>query len=103
MKKMNLLTKKEIKKVTDKFPEWKLDAKETKLSRTVTFEKQIDALIFIARTTVNSEILKHHPDILFTYLQVKMTITSHEAKGLTKNDVVLLNRLEQILTSQKSG
>lgn len=96
---MKLLTKKEIKKLAGKFPEWKLDSKETKFARTFEFEKQIDALIFIARTTINSEILKHHADITFTYLSVKMTVTTHDAKGLTKNDSALLARIEQVFTS----
>ena len=101
MKKIKLLTKKELKKLDTKFPEWKLDSKETKVSRTFEFEKQIDALIFIARITVNSEILQHHADITFTYLKVKMMITTHEVKGLTKNDVLLLAKVEHIYLSQR--
>jgi len=100
-KTLKLLTKRELKKIEAKFPDWKLDAKETKFSRTFNFEKQIDALIFIARTTVNSEILKHHPDIIFTHLKVKIVITSHEVTGLTKKDVELLTRIEQLLLGKK--
>lgn len=98
--KTKLLTKKEINKVVKKFPLWKLDAKGTKFSRTFEFEKQIDALIFIARTTVNAEILKHHPDIHFTYCKVKMTVTSHELNGLTKTDVQLLGKIEMVALKQ---
>jgi len=100
-KQLKTLSKKELTKLTKKYPEWKLDAKETKLTRTFEFEKHIDALIFIARSTVNAEIVKHHPDITFTYLKVKMVLITHEAKGLTKQDVSLLERIERVHTGQK--
>ncbi len=96
MKKIKTLTTKEIATVLLAYPEWKLDAKETKLSRTFEFEKQIDGLLFIARSTVNAEIVNHHPDITFTYLKVKMVLTTHDAKGLTKNDIDLLHRIEKV-------
>jgi len=95
------LSKKEISKAIEVFPEWKIDAKQTKFIRTFSFEKHIDALIFIARSTVNAEVLKHHPDILFTYCTVKMTVTTHEPKGLTKNDLQLLKRIEHVHAGQK--
>jgi 4a-hydroxytetrahydrobiopterin dehydratase len=100
MKKIKTLTKKEIAKVVLSYPEWKLDVKETKLSRTFEFEKHIDGLIFIARSTVNAEIVKHHPDITFTYLKVKMLITTHDANGLTKKDLELLDRIEKVYSTQ---
>lgn len=100
-KKIKTLTKKELAKVVKKFPQWKMDTKETKLTRTFEFEKHIDALIFIARSTVNAEILKHHPDITFTHKKVKMTIMTHDATGLTKDDVLLVARVEHIYHSQK--
>lgn len=96
-----LLTKKELAKVEKNFPEWKIDKKGTRFTRTLEFEKQIDALIFIARTTVNAEILKHHPDITFTYLKVRMVVMSHDLKGLTKTDILLLARINTIATTQK--
>jgi 4a-hydroxytetrahydrobiopterin dehydratase len=100
-KKIKTLTKKEITKVGKSYPEWKFDTKQTKLSRTFEFEKHIDALIFIARSTVNAEIVKHHPDITFTYAKVKMVLTTHEANGLTKLDLELLERIEKVNTGQR--
>jgi len=96
-----LLTKKEIKKMIETFSEWKIDSNNSKFTRTFVFKKQIDALIFIARTTVNSEVLKHYPDITFTFLKVKMNITTHEVKGLTKDDVLLIARIEHMYASQE--
>ncbi|MFT7507576.1 MAG: 4a-hydroxytetrahydrobiopterin dehydratase [Acidimicrobiales bacterium] len=100
-KTQKVLTQKEIQKIIKKFDDWNIDTKKTKFTRTVTFDKHIDALIFIARVTVNAEILNHHPDVTFTYQRVKLVTTTHEVKGLTKLDVSLMDRVEHIASSQK--
>ena len=97
---MKSLTAKELKKVAKLDNDWKLTAKDTKLTKTYTFDKHIDALIFIARVTVNAEILKHHPDITFTYCKVKVTLTSHDIKALSKQDLLLMARIERLSTAQ---
>lgn len=93
------LRTREIQKLEKNTIGWKLTTKNTKLVKTFKFEKHIDALIFIARVTVHTELLHHHPDIHFTYGTVKMTLTSHEQKALTKKDLALLSRIEK--THQK--
>lgn len=100
-KKIQLLTKKELRRVADVYQDWKLDSKKVKFSRTFKFEKHIDALIFIARTTVNAEILKHHPDITFTYCKVKVVCTSHEQKGLTQKDIELIALINRMCISKQ--
>ncbi len=94
--KIKPLTKKELTKLEKTFPEWKLDKNHIKATRVFEFEKHIDALIFIARSTVNAEVLLHYPDINFTHCKVKMTVTTHEIKALTKQDVELMSRIDQV-------
>jgi pterin-4a-carbinolamine dehydratase len=89
------LSKRELEKLEKNTIGWKLAAKNTKLVKTFEFEKHIDALIFIARITVHTELLHHHPDIQFTYCKAKITLTSHEQKALTKKDLALLSRIEK--------
>lgn len=101
MKKVSLLTKKEIQKQCKKLDEWVLDKSGKKLSLTLTFESHVDALVFIARVTVHAEILQHHPDITFTYKKVKVVLSTHEVKGLTKKDFEFAQRIEQL--QKKSG
>jgi pterin-4a-carbinolamine dehydratase len=95
------LSKKDIKKLVKNFPLWKMDSKGAKCTRIFLFEKHIDALIFIARTTVNAEILKHYPQITFTHSKVKVVITTPDIKALTKHDIALLKRVEMVYTSQR--
>jgi 4a-hydroxytetrahydrobiopterin dehydratase len=92
MKKL-LLNKKEIAKALKKLPDWSANPKETAITHTRTFKNHIDALVFIARITVHAQVLGHHPEILFTYAKVKITLTTHDAKGLTKKDFELADKI----------
>ncbi len=105
-KKVKPLTKRDIQKLEKKPLGWKLTGKNTKLNKTFTFDEHIDALMFIARVTVHAQLIQHHPDIYFSYRTVKITLTTHEIKSLSKRDVTLLLRIEEIYqkgTEQQKG
>lgn len=91
-----LLNKREINAVLKKHDGWLVNAKETFFYKTFTFPKYIDGLVFIARITVHAEVLQHHPDIEFSYGKVKVKLSTHDLKGLTKVDVALLERIEKL-------
>ena len=90
------LTKREIETCLKKYDHWTVNKKQTEFSRTFDFDEHIDALVFIARVTVHAEILEHHPDITFSHKKVKVALTTHSFKALTKVDMALLERIETI-------
>lgn len=98
-KKVVPLTKKEILKLKKLIPLWTVSKKETEIFRTYTTSTHIDALVLIARITVHAQVLNHHPEILFTYAQVKVTLTTHAVKALTKLDIDLATRIDALHTS----
>lgn len=92
------MTKRELKKVLKKLPNWSVNAKETQLQQTFTFATHVAALVFIARITVHAEVLQHHPDITFTHQKVKVKLTTHSEKTLTKKDFLLASRIDGLAT-----
>jgi 4a-hydroxytetrahydrobiopterin dehydratase len=100
MKKESVLLKKQERtKLLKKVPLWTLSAKENALVRTFTFTSHIDALVLIARITVHAQVQNHHPEILFTYNKVKVTLTSHDIKGLSSRDFELAQKIDSLKTS----
>jgi 4a-hydroxytetrahydrobiopterin dehydratase len=89
-----LLKKTELKKLQKELSLWQLNAKETELSRTWTFENHLDALVFIARITVHAQVLTHHPEITYSYKKVKVKLTTHDLKGISTADVELAKRID---------
>lgn len=95
------LTKTALKKATVQFPDWKLSSDGKQAVLTLVFKKHVEALAFLARITVHAEVLAHHPDVLFTHAKLKITTTTHEAKGLTEKDLALMERIDALL--KRSG
>lgn len=76
--------------------DWSVTPKATQLKRDFTFPDYLDAFMFVARTTVHAEIMKHHPELTLSYGKVTVKTTTHDAKGLTKLDFDLAKKVENV-------
>ncbi len=55
------------------------------------------ALEFLNKVGAEAEQMDHHPDLLLHHWnQVKITVTTHSAKGITENDFELARRVAKI-------
>lgn len=96
--KVKTLTKTVLNKELKQLPGWKINAASTTLYKTFMFKDHIDALVFIARVTVHAQVLQHHPEIIFNYKKVRLNLTTHEAKALTKKDIEFALRVKSIVS-----
>jgi 4a-hydroxytetrahydrobiopterin dehydratase len=98
---LKTLTKAQLTKQLKGLSDWTVSTKGTALQQTFTFKDHVAALVFIARLTVHAQVLNHHPEILFTFKKVKVTLTTHECKGITTLDIEFAKRIDSL--SKKSG
>lgn len=98
MSKIVLLNKKQLAAGMKSLPDWRCNATSSRLYKTFTQPDYVTGLVFIARIAVHAEIEQHHPDIQFTYGKVKVTLYTHEVKGLTAADIKLANTIEKLST-----
>lgn len=62
------------------------------------FKDFIEALSFVNAVGMESEKMDHHPDILmFAWNKVKITISTHDAGGVTEKDFSLAQKIEERL------
>lgn len=94
-----VLTKKEITKVMKVFSAWKTTPKQTQIYRSFEFSDCVNALAFVARVTVQAEVMQHHPDIEIANTKVKIKISTHDPKGLTKLDFHLAEKIDHITST----
>ncbi len=87
-----------VKKLT-KLPDWTLSSDGTEISRTFSFPTFIAGFSFVARIAVHAEVMGHHPEIVLSYGKVKVTLTTHDAKGLTKKDFELAEKIDTLKIS----
>ncbi len=68
-----------------------------KLRKEFQFESFSQAFGFMARAAMEIEKMDHHPEWLNAYNKITIELTTHDAGGITKNDIDLakiLNSLE---------
>jgi len=58
------------------------------------------AIEFINKVADVAEAVNHHPDILlWSWNNVKLTITTHAIKGLSENDFILASKIDKVKSS----
>jgi 4a-hydroxytetrahydrobiopterin dehydratase len=76
-------------------PEWERDGTRA-LRREFSFPNFRDAFGFVARAALIAEAEGHHPDIELGWGRAAFELTTHAAKGLTRNDFVLAAKIDQL-------
>lgn len=68
------------------------------LSKGFEFEDFSAAMDFLNDVADIAEELNHHPDIVLrNYNQVVLSITTHDAGGITERDFAFIDRVEEML------
>jgi 4a-hydroxytetrahydrobiopterin dehydratase len=94
---MTLLSEHEVTQQIKSLPEWTLEGKE--LRRTFQFKNFVEAIDFVNRLVEPAETAGHHPDLAISYNKVTVSLTTHDAGGLTQKDFDLAKTISQLATS----
>jgi 4a-hydroxytetrahydrobiopterin dehydratase len=89
---MALASKEEIGQRLAALPGWELSGKEVR--RVYTFHDFKASMAFVNRVAGLADAMDHHPDILINYSKVTLTLTSHDAGGLTDSDFRLAGQID---------
>lgn len=65
------------------------------LTRLYTFRSFVDAIGFVNRVADLAEGMNHHPDIDIRYSRVTLSLSSHDAGGITQNDLDLAKSIDR--------
>jgi 4a-hydroxytetrahydrobiopterin dehydratase len=77
------------------FPEWSLvgDA----IQRTFGFANFVQAMAFVNKVAEAAEADQHHPDVLIRYNKVTMTLSTHDAHGISAKDFALAAKMDAMV------
>ncbi|MBE9054139.1 4a-hydroxytetrahydrobiopterin dehydratase [Nostocales cyanobacterium LEGE 11386] len=89
-----LLTDAEIQAQASRLSNWTVEG--SKLQTTRKFKDFIAAIEFVNKLVEPAESSGHHPDIEISYNKVKITLTTHDAGGLTQKDFDVAANISQI-------
>lgn len=69
------------------------------LTKTYSFQKFLEGIAFIDRVAVAAERLNHHPDVDIRYTKIAVTLSTHDAGGITQSDIDLAVEMEKVAES----
>lgn len=93
---MKTLSKTALAAELAKLPAWTPTAKGDAITRVFTFADFSEAFGFMARVALAAEAMNHHPEWSNVYKTVTVTLTTHDAGGLTERDTTLAAAMDEI-------
>jgi 4a-hydroxytetrahydrobiopterin dehydratase len=76
----------------DHLPEWKVV--DNALVRSVKKDSFMDGIRLVATVAQLAESMNHHPDIDIRYTTITFRVSSHDAGGITDDDLVLARHID---------
>lgn len=66
------------------------------ITRTYQFNDFNESMAFVSKVAEYAEDVQHHPDILIRYNKVTLTVSTHDAGGITQKDFDLAAKAEEL-------
>ena len=89
------LTPEDVEAFLSDHPGWVRDG--ASISCTFVFADFNEAMGFVTRVAVASEVADHHPDIDIRWNKVSLLLTTHEQAALTGKDLDLASRFDTLV------
>ncbi len=90
-----LLDQDDLESALKKHPDWELEGNS--LTRVIEFEEFMEGIDFVNDLAEIADEAQHHPDILIQYNKVTLTLTTHDAGGVTGLDLELAQRIDNLV------
>ena len=67
-----------------------------KLHKDFVFDDFVDAFGFMCKAAIHIEKMNHHPEWFNVYNKISVDLTTHDAGGITQNDITLARTLNSL-------
>ncbi|MCA0902785.1 4a-hydroxytetrahydrobiopterin dehydratase [Qipengyuania aquimaris] len=78
-------------------PQWSLARDGDAIERKFEFDDFSKAFAFMTRVAMIAETRDHHPEWFNVYNRVEITLTTHDAGGLSLRDVKMARKIDALL------
>ena len=76
------------------FPLWREIAGRDAIARLFQFQDFSEAFAFMTRVALLAEKMDHHPEWFNVYNKIDVTLTTHDAGGVTDKDIAMARAIE---------
>ena len=93
----DILNSDQVDRLLTAHPGWTLSDDGLAVTTTIEFANFVEAWGFMSEIAIEAEKLNHHPEWSNVYNRVAITLTTHDANGLTERDVALAGQIAESL------
>ncbi|HEY9796719.1 MAG TPA: 4a-hydroxytetrahydrobiopterin dehydratase [Leptolyngbyaceae cyanobacterium] len=90
----SLLTDAKIQERANQLEGWTVEGKQLRITR--KFKNFVEAIAFVNQIVEPAEAAGHHPDLEISYNKVTVSLTTHDAGGLTSKDFDLAQVISKL-------
>jgi 4a-hydroxytetrahydrobiopterin dehydratase len=92
---MNKFSAEQVQAALASLPGWQRHEQREAIRRQFVFADFPEAFAFMTQIAILAEKRNHHPEWSNVYNKVDITLTTHEAQGVTERDVELARSADQ--------
>ena len=89
------LTTEQLDAALQSLPVWKRHGRREAIRRQYAFDDFAQAFAFMTQVALIAEKRNHHPEWSNVYNKVDITLTTHDAEGVTDRDIELARHADQ--------
>ena len=100
---MTKLPIEELKTALKRLPDWKLADKREAITRKFQFVDFDAAFAFMTRVALKAAEMDHHPEWFNVYNKLDVTLSTHDAGGVTQKDIELAMAMDGYAALMSGG
>lgn len=85
----------------DTLPDWRRIGDRDAISRSFKFGNFSEAFAFMTRVALAAERMDHHPEWSNVYNRVEITLSTHDAGGLSERDIALATIIDGVFAESR--
>jgi 4a-hydroxytetrahydrobiopterin dehydratase len=89
---MDKMTDEQVDAALKSVPEWGVAGDA--IQRTFSFKDFVESMKFVNQVADQAEADQHHPDVLIRWNKVTLTLSTHDASGITEKDFKLASKAD---------
>jgi 4a-hydroxytetrahydrobiopterin dehydratase len=95
MKNILPLSPSDISLALQELPNWNYDG-SSHISARFKFKNYAESCAFVMRLSLLAEAQNHHPDVRFGWGYAEISLTTHDAGGISERDIILATAINSV-------
>jgi 4a-hydroxytetrahydrobiopterin dehydratase len=94
---MKTINQQEITEALSSMSGWSYQSDNNAITKAFSFKGYYATMAFVNAVAWIAHQEKHHPDMLVSYNKVVVSYQTHEAQGITRNDLICAAKVDRLL------